>query len=126
MKNYIEDAKRTEPDSNRYDVAAGAAGAKIRMLHASMGISTEAGELLDALKKYFFYDKELKISNIKEEVGDIFWYCALLCDELGVSFEEIAQLNIKKLKVRFPDRFTSESALNRDLVAEGQVLEGTA
>jgi len=95
----------------------------LRILHASMGIVTEAGELMDALKKHVFYGKTLDEVNVKEEIGDLFWYIAVLCDTLGVSFEEIWETNIKKLKSRYGDKFNKQGALERDLDEERRILE---
>ena len=58
-----------------------------RLIHGMVGISTESGELLDALKKHLMYGKSLDLVNIKEEVGDVLWYCALILDEVGGSCE---------------------------------------
>lgn len=97
---------------------------QLRTLHAAMGVCTEAGELMDALKKFIFYGKDLDIINIKEEISDCFWYIALMCDNLKISFEEIWELNIKKLAARYPDKFTEKDALNRNLKKERKILEG--
>lgn len=94
-----------------------------RVLHASMGLVTEAAELQDALKKASFYGKELDITNIKEEAGDMLWYLALLFDAIGTDFETEQARVIAKLKARFPDKFTEEKAENRDLVTERAILE---
>lgn len=94
-----------------------------RVLHASMGLVTEAAELQDALKKASFYGKQLDITNIKEEAGDMLWYLALLFDAIGTDFETEQARVIAKLKARFPDKFTNYKAENRDLVTERKVLE---
>ncbi len=83
------------------------------LLHASLGMSGEAGEFLDAVKKKFIYNKEFDTVNAKEELGDILWYVALAMRALGVSFEEIMQMNIDKLKLRYPDKYTNEAAILR-------------
>jgi len=83
------------------------------LLHATLGISGEAGELLDAVKKSFIYNKELDFVNAKEELGDILWYVALACRTLGVSFDEIMQMNIDKLTKRYPEKYTDEAAAYR-------------
>jgi|SRR6185295_247598 len=95
----------------------------IRLLHASMGLVTEAAELMDALKKYIFYGKELDLVNIKEEIGDSQWYTAIALDELGNSYEEIWAAVIKKLQARYKGKFNEEGAINRDLVNERSILE---
>lgn len=92
--------------------------------HGIVGIATEAGELLDAMKKHVFYGKPIDDVNLKEELGDLMWYMALICQFKGWTFDEIQKLNIEKLKKRYPDKFTSEHAEKRDLIAERKVLEG--
>lgn len=93
------------------------------ILHGALGISTEAGEILDAVKKSIFYGKPFDLVNLQEEIGDCLWYLAILAKEAGMSFEDIMAQNIAKLKARYPDKFTEERALNRDLVAERRELE---
>jgi len=94
-----------------------------RLLHAAIGLVTESGELLDAIKKAAFYGKALDTTNIKEEAGDILWYLALLFNAIGTSFESEQERVINKLKVRFPEKFNEDHAEHRDLVAERKVLE---
>lgn len=101
---------------------------KIRLLHAAMGLATEAGEIVDALKKHIYYGKELDLVNLEEELGDLSWYMAVMIDamsQLGqtTSFERIWSLNISKLEKRYGDEFSEEAAINRDLDAERKVLE---
>jgi NTP pyrophosphatase (non-canonical NTP hydrolase) len=96
----------------------------MRLLHAQLGISSEGGEIADQLKKWLFYGKELDTINLAEELGDLFWYCALACNELGIDFEAVMERNIAKLKARYGDKFSLHAALNRDLVKERAILEG--
>lgn len=56
----------------------------IRLLHAAMGVVTEVGELFEMLDK-----PELDLTNLREECGDAFWYCAIIVDELGWNLEEL-------------------------------------
>lgn len=88
-----------------------------------MGVVTESGEVMDMLKKHFFYGKELDITNLLEESGDIFWYVAIICRLTGKSFEDIQLMNIKKLQKRFPNGFTEKDAIDRDVASERKVLE---
>jgi NTP pyrophosphatase (non-canonical NTP hydrolase) len=80
------------------------------LLHGGLGISGEAGELLDAIKKHVMYGKELDKANVLEELGDICWYMAIVLEAVGSSFEEIMQLNKDKLERRYPDGFTENLA----------------
>ena len=94
-----------------------------RLLHAGIGLATEAGEVLDALKKHVFYGKELDRVNLREEMGDIFWYCAILADQLEVDFAEVMERNITKLKARYGEKFSEQKATTRDLETERKILE---
>jgi len=97
---------------------------KVRLIHAAMGMCTEAGEFQDQLKRHLFYGKPLDCVNLAEEAADCLWYIALACNALGISMEEIAKRNIEKLRTRYPDKFTEYDAEHRDLAAERKILEG--
>ncbi|MEK6915103.1 MAG: nucleoside triphosphate pyrophosphohydrolase family protein [Nanoarchaeota archaeon] len=118
-KEYAEKSKRTCPnlqDNLRKGLAD--------EMHMVIGISTEAGELLDAYKKHFAYGKNLDKINVEEEIADIMWYISNLCRILEISFEDILQKNIDKLKARFPEKFDELKALKRNLEIERKILEG--
>ena len=122
-QDYINDAIRTEStDFKAMDQRLSEDGTK-RLLHAGIGLATEAGEFLDALKKHIFYGKELDRVNLKEEMGDLFWYLAIACDELDVAFEPLMETNIAKLKARYGEKFSEVKAEKRDLESERQILE---
>lgn len=123
-EQYVQDAIRTESqDFEAIGKRLSDKGTQ-RLLHGGIGLATESGEFLDALKKQIFYGKPLDRVNLAEELGDLFWYCAVIADELGVSFEQIMDTNIKKLKARYGDKFTEERADKRNLTKERQILEG--
>lgn len=70
----------------------------------AMGVAGEAGEVLEKWKKIVAYN-EGKISDadrdeLKKELGDVVWYVAVMANSLGLSFEEVMQLNVEKLKSR--------------------------
>lgn len=121
--NYISDAIKTESTNFKgMNDRLNDDGLK-RLLHAGIGLSTEAGEFLDALKKHIFYGKELDKVNLAEEMGDMFWYMAIVADELGFKFEDVMDKNITKLKARYGEKFSEEKADQRDLFAEREILE---
>ncbi len=93
-----------------------------RVFHALIGTATEETELMEALQKSI-EGEEIDYVNVMEEFGDINWYEAIGCDATGVSFEDILTTNIKKLRKRFPDKFTSENAIERDLDVERNTLQ---
>ncbi len=83
------------------------------LLHCAVGISGEAGELLDAVKKTWVYGKPLDSANLIEELGDIEWYMEALRSLLGVTREEVIASNVAKLEVRYPISYSDELALAR-------------
>mgnify|MGYP003385902660 CR=1 FL=1 len=99
------------------------------IVHAIIGMFTEAGELLEALRESL-NGNGLDPVNLREEVGDLFWYVAILFNEMNkdgeqhYTFEDAMRVNIAKLKKRFPAAFEADYANNRDLTAERLVLEG--
>lgn len=95
----------------------------IRLLHAMIGLCTEAGEFQDAIKKHVFYGKQIDKVNLVEELGDILWYMSIAADELGVSFDEIMKKNVAKLEARYQGKFTEDKANNRDLDKELKELK---
>jgi NTP pyrophosphatase (non-canonical NTP hydrolase) len=92
-------------------------------LHMVLGLTTEVGELADCFKKNMAYGKEMDWTNVKEEIGDLMFYIAGLCSINNFNLELILENNVNKLKVRYPDKFKPEYALNRDLETERKVLE---
>lgn len=93
------------------------------IIHAAFGVATEGGEILDAIKKYIFYGKNLDVTNLDEEMGDVLWYIAIYCNARQITIEHLMKQNIDKLSTRYPERFTEYHALHRDLVAEREALE---
>jgi len=92
-------------------------------LHMVLGMQTEVAEVADAYKKHMAYGKELDLVNVKEELGDLMWYVANLCNLHGWDLREIMNTNIDKLQARYPEKFDTDKAINRDLVKERNILE---
>ena len=82
------------------------------VLHMAIGISGEAGETLDAVKKAVIYRKPLDRVNVVEELGDIEFYMEGLRQGLGSTREEVLEANMAKLNKRYP----SGSYTNMDAV----------
>lgn len=80
------------------------------ILHGILGVATEAGELLELLRR------PSKLSEVKlmDEGGDVLWYQALIFRALGATFEDIGDRNIKKLAIRFPEKFEEYLAIGKD------------
>ena len=71
-----------------------------RLLEAVMGLNGEAGECQEIVKKAMFHGHSLDIEALLLEAGDVLWYLTELCNELGISVDTIAKLNLQKLKNR--------------------------
>jgi NTP pyrophosphatase (non-canonical NTP hydrolase) len=84
-----------------------------RVLHAVLGIAGESGELVDLVKKSVVYHQPLKIDLVKEELGDLLHYVAMLISANEWTFEEVMEGNSVKLKKRYPDGYSNEAALAR-------------
>lgn len=92
-----------------------------RIFHALIGICTEAGEIAEALGDGMI--GSLDTVNMLEEFGDVDWYKAIAFDELNVDPHLPLIAVIEKLQKRYPDKFTSDAAINRDVDSERELLE---
>lgn len=93
------------------------------IIHAIIGKATEAGELLELLHATAVKGEVFDVANAGEEIGDGFWYDALLARTCGLTFDGIQRTNIAKLRHRFPNAFIEYDANNRDLFGERRILE---
>lgn len=80
----------------------------------AMGIAGEAGEVADYIKKVVFHSHGLSREKLAEELGDVMWYIAYLSEVIGYSLSEIAEINMKKLRKRYPDGWDEKRSINRD------------
>ena len=86
---------------------------KVNIWHLATGVSGEAGELLDAIKKHVIYNKPLDRENIIEELGDLMFYMEGLMQALSISGEECISANIEKLGVRYSQGYSDKAAQER-------------
>ena len=76
-----------------------------RLLTAALGLSAEAGEFTEVVKKIILQGKPYNEDNVfhmKRELGDICWYLAQACMALDTTFDEVIEMNVDKLKERYP------------------------
>ena len=88
-----------------------------RLLTAAVGMSAESGEFTEIVKKMIFQGKPVNKENLfhlKRELGDVMWYVAQACMALDTTFDEIVEMNVEKLKARYPgDEFDVHYSENR-------------
>ena len=92
------------------------------LLTAALGLSAEAGEFTEVVKKIILQGKpynEENVFHLKRELGDICWYIAQACMALDTTFDEIIEMNVEKLQSRYPggefDIHKSENRVEGDV-----------
>jgi NTP pyrophosphatase (non-canonical NTP hydrolase) len=83
------------------------------LLHASIGIAGEAGELLDAVRKHVFDGQPLDRKNVVEELGDLCFYLEAAMQAFGIKRSDIEELNMAKLFERYKDGYSDQQAQER-------------
>ena len=83
------------------------------LLNAVMGLCGESGEAIDLLKKHRMHGHPFDREKFAKELGDIAWYLAEAARAIDMDLEDVLQMNIDKLKQRYPDGFDSEKSRNR-------------
>ena len=83
------------------------------ILNGCLGLSGEVGEFNDMVKKWIFHNTKLDRDHAKKEIGDCAWYLAMICHSFGWNLDEIMQMNVDKLKARYPEGFDTELSNHR-------------
>ena len=127
---YIEFVRQTtSPASSEYpklverlNELEGQGADVSRLMTAAFGMSAEAGEFTEVVKKIFLQGKPYNEDNVfhmKRELGDLCWYLAQACIALNITFEEVLEMNYEKLSARYPagsfDVYRSENRVEGDL-----------
>ena len=127
---YIEFVRQTtSPASSEYSKLVerlneleGQGADVSRLMTAAFGMSAEAGEFTEVVKKIFLQGKpytEENVFHMKRELGDLCWYLAQACMALDISFEEVLEMNYQKLSARYPEGtfsvYKSENRVEGDL-----------
>ncbi len=88
-----------------------------RIIYPTLGLTGEAGEVADKVKKVIRDSREEftpeKRLEIVKEIGDVLWYCAALSRDLGYDLDSVAQMNVDKLRSRMERRKITGSGDNR-------------
>ena len=90
------------------------------LLHMTLGIAGESGELVDAVKKYWAYGKPLNVNNVIEELGDLLFYIQGMLSTVTrqgalspETLEDLMITNMDKLTKRYPTGYSDEAAIAR-------------
>lgn len=104
LDEYQESAVRT---------AAIYGSQNVRLAVFALGLAGEAGEAADDIKKVIGHGHDLDVDRVTKELGDVLWYIATLSDAIGVTLEHVAEVNVAKLRERYPTGFSKERSINR-------------
>lgn len=83
---------------------------KVNLAHCAAGLTGEAGEVGDMIKKHVFTGKELSMQDIIKELGDVEFYLQGLRSELGLTRDQIIQTNVLKLEARYKGGYSDAAA----------------
>jgi NTP pyrophosphatase (non-canonical NTP hydrolase) len=83
------------------------------LLMGALGLTGEAGEVADLIKKHVFHDQPLDEEKLIKELGDVRWYLEYLCICLNQFVEEVEAINIQKLQKRYPNGFNSQDSKDK-------------
>lgn len=122
LENYQKEAKRTLPNL-KFETLSERHNESLNNIHMILGMQTEIAELTDVFKKHIAYNKPIDWVNVEEELADILWYLVNFATINNLSIEKSLINNINKLKIRFPDKFDEEKAINRNTTLERIELE---
>ena len=84
------------------------------LINGVMGLCGEAGEAIDIVKKHLHQGHALDREGLIKELGDVAWYLAEIAQALDIDLETVLQLNLQKLKKRYPQGFDVEKSMNRE------------
>lgn len=109
INEYQKEALRTASGMNK----------EVPMIvNGVLGLCGESGECADMVKKHLFQGHELDTEHMAKELGDVAWYIAISAHAIGYDLETILQMNVDKLRKRYPDGFEAAKSLHRQ---EGDV-----
>lgn len=86
---------------------------QMALIHGALGLTSDAGEAATEVKSHVVYGKPLNGEALAKELGDVLWFVTYTAWTLGMDLEEIANINIDKLRARYPDGYTDKAAIAR-------------
>lgn len=106
---YQRQAARTLIDAPGFDID----NENMMILWNALGLAGEAGEVAEMVKKGILHQHGLFYEKMAKELGDCLWYIAALCTKMDLDMGDVMAANIEKLKVRYPDGFSSGDSIAR-------------
>ena len=88
---------------------------KEHLINAMLGLAGECGECTDLVKKHLYQDGRDIRGKLFDELSDVMWYIAEAATVMGFDMDDIAAHNIDKLRKRYPDGFSADKSLHREI-----------
>ena len=115
LSNVIDDIPLTGPEFQALAMrTASGLDADGLILNGVMGLNGEAGECIDIVKKHLFQGHRLDEAKLIDELSDVLWYAAIICEGLGVTLDDVMRHNVEKLQKRYPNGFSAERSIHRE------------
>lgn len=86
-----------------------------KLTNGAIGLSAESGEVAGIVDKYIFQGHPLNQEHLAEELGDVLFYITVMTNTLGISLDYIMERNVKKRQKRYPQGFSKERSVNREV-----------
>ncbi len=93
---------------------AGSDEARDKLCLGALGLAGESGEVVDQVKKFIYQGHEIDRAKMRDELGDVLWYFALICHATGSTLKEVMRGNVEKLRRRYPQGFAVERSIWRE------------
>lgn len=107
INEYQKEAMRSVNPESLSSIATG-------LSNTALGLCGESGEIADMIKKHLHQGHDLDTEHVAKELGDVAWYLALGATVLGYDLEDILQMNVDKLRARYPEGFDTERSQHRN------------
>lgn len=106
---YQSQAMRTLPNETNLELS----DQQTKILWTALGMTGEAGEVAELVKKGIFHQQGIDKNELKKELGDVLWYLSALCSLMGLNLSEVMESNLEKLAHRYPEGFSPEASQKR-------------
>lgn len=103
-KYYVQSEEQQQDRAIRFTRAT-------EVLHATLGLAGEVGEVVDLIKKDVAYGKAIPMEKFVEELGDVLHYLCRLCDFAGINLNVLMKANVEKLEKRYQGGYSNEAAI---------------
>jgi NTP pyrophosphatase (non-canonical NTP hydrolase) len=85
-----------------------------RLFDAAAGLAEEAGEVLGQVRKHLYQERPLDRERLTTELGDALWCLTIAARSAGITLEKVAEMNLEKLRRRYPSGFSNEASARRE------------